>query len=293
MAKLRAIVLASLVLAAAGFATAAPALAPDAPKTVVVRNGPVTLHALLWRPRGRGPFPAILFNHGSGRTPVDLARLGPYERGAYILGPVFARHGYEFLYLFRRGVGLSADQGANDVDLMDRAFAAGGQGARNALQLQLLQGREMGDALAGLAFLRGLPDVDARDVGAIGHSFGSSLTLLMAEREPGLRAVVTFSGSAGSWARSPQLRQRLLAAATRMRAPVFLIQAANDYSVAPGRALDEALGRLGRPHRLKIYPPIGHTAEDGHAIAYRVGVWESDVFAFLGQHMRRRIGRGP
>src|SRR5438034_7541792 len=102
-------------------------------ETVVVRNGSVTLRALLWRPQGRGPFPAILLNHGSGRSREELERLGPYERNAEKLGPVFARHGYVFLYLFRRGVGPSADQGANAVDLMNKEFAAHGQEARNAL----------------------------------------------------------------------------------------------------------------------------------------------------------------
>ena len=109
---------------------------------------------------------------------------GPYERNAEKLGPVFARHGYVFLYLFRRGVGLSTDQGANAVDLMNSESAAHGQEARNALQLQLLENREMDDALSGLKFLRALPYVDARNVAAIGHSFGGSLTVLLAEREP-------------------------------------------------------------------------------------------------------------
>src|SRR6266496_2880250 len=89
------------------------------PETVVVHNGSIALHALLWRPRGRGPFPAILCNHGSGRTRDELRRLGPYEGQAETLGPVFARHGYVFLFLFRQGVGLSADQGASAVDLMN------------------------------------------------------------------------------------------------------------------------------------------------------------------------------
>jgi carboxymethylenebutenolidase len=79
------------------------------PETVSVHSGSATLHAMLWRPQGHGPFPAILLNHGSGRTRDDLDRLGPYERNAEKLGPVFARHGYVFLYLFRRGVGLSID----------------------------------------------------------------------------------------------------------------------------------------------------------------------------------------
>jgi len=171
---------------------------------------------------------------------------------------------------------------------MNSEFAAHGQEARNTLQLQLLQDREMSDALSGLSFLRALPEVDARRVAVIGHSFGGSLTLLMAEREPDLRAVVIFSAAGYSWDLSPELRARLLAAVEHIRMPVFLIHAANDYSVAPGKALDARLQQLGRPHLLKIYPPIGKTAEDGHAFPLLgVPIWEPDVFAFLDEHMHR------
>lgn len=45
---------------------------------------------------------------------------------------------------------------------MDSAFTAHGQDARNALQLQLLESRELNDARAALSFLRSLPQVDAR-----------------------------------------------------------------------------------------------------------------------------------
>jgi dienelactone hydrolase len=136
------------------------------PEIVVVHNGSATLHGMLWRPQGDGPFPAILLNHGSGRSREELERLGPYERNAEKLGPVFAHHGYAFLYLFRRGVGPSADQGANAVDLMNSESAAHGEQARNALQLQLLENREMADAECALQFLRALPYVDAGDVAA-------------------------------------------------------------------------------------------------------------------------------
>ncbi len=287
MTKPCVIILAALVLMFA-LVTTAEGQASGGPETVVVHNGSVTLHALLWRPQGRGPFPAILLNHGSGRTREELERLGPYEKQADILGPVSARHGYVFLFLFRRGVGLSADQGANAIDLMNSELAAHGQEARNTLQLQLLENREMSDALSGLAFLRALPEVDARNVTVIGHSFGGSLTLLMAERAPNLRAVVIFSGGGYSWDRSPQLRTRLLAAMEHIQMPVFFIHAANDYSVAPGKALDARLKQLGKPHLLKIYPPIGKTADDGHAFLFLgVRIWEPDVFAFLDERMRR------
>jgi dienelactone hydrolase len=286
MTKLHVFVLAPLVLTL----TLATALAqtPGGPEIVVIQSGSATLHAILWRPQGRGPFPGILLNHGSGRTPEDLKRLGPYERNAEKLGPLFARHGYVFLYLFRRGVGLSTDQGANAVDLMNSESASHGQEARNALQLNLLENREMDDALSGLRFLRALAYVDARNVAAIGHSFGGSLTVLLVEREPNLRAVVVFSGAGYSFDRSPELRTRLLAAVDHIAAPIFFIHAENDYSLSSGKVLDARREQIGKPHRLKIYPPIGHTVDDGHDFLHLgVNIWEPDVFAFLGENMQK------
>lgn len=257
-------------------------------ENVVIHNGAATLHAELWRPKGPGTFPGILLNHGSGRTLEDLKRLGPYEQNAEILGPLFARHGYVFLYLFRRGVGLSTDQGANAVDLMNSESAAHGPGARNALQLQLLDGREMGDALSALQFLRSLSYVDPKDVALVGHSFGGSLTLFLAEREPDVQAVVVFSGAGYSFDRSPELRARLLSAVDHIAAPVFFIHAENDFSLSSGKMLDARRAHIGKPHRLKIYPPFGKTVDDGHDFLHLgVKIWEPDVFAFLDENMRK------
>jgi carboxymethylenebutenolidase len=286
MAKPCVSILGALVLTL--LALAAEGQTPGGSKTVEVHNGPVTLHGLLWRPQGKGPFPAVLLNHGSGRTREELERLGPYEKQADVLGPVFARHGYVFLYLFRRGVGLSADQGANAVDLMNQESAAHGQEARNALQMKLLENGDMTDALAGLAFLRALPEVDVSKIAVIGQSFGGSLTLLLAKREPKLRAVVIFSGAGYSWDRSAELRERLFAAVARIQAPIFFIHATNDYSLGSGKELDARLAQLGKPHRLKIYPPIGKTVDDGHGFMYLgVSIWEPDVFRFLDENMGR------
>jgi dienelactone hydrolase len=171
---------------------------------------------------------------------------------------------------------------------MRSEFAAHGQDARNALQLRLLENRELSAAAAGLAFLRRLRDVNTRKPAIVAHSFGGSLTILQAEKEQDLRAVVIFSGAGYSWDRSPELRTRLLAAMAHIQVPVFLIHAANDYSINPGKALDTRLAQLGKPHRLKIYPPIGRTPEDGHNFPFlAVTIWEPDVFAFIDEHMQR------
>lgn len=111
MPKPHALISASLFLASALARAESPA--PGGSETVVIHNGPIALHALVFRPQGSGPFPAILLNHGSGRTAEDLKRLGPYKGNPEKLGPLFAHHGYVFLYPFRRGVGPSTDQASS------------------------------------------------------------------------------------------------------------------------------------------------------------------------------------
>jgi dienelactone hydrolase len=176
---------------------------------------------------------------------------------------------------------------------MNEEFAAHGQSGRNKVQLQLLEGRDMDDALAGLAWLRQLPDDDPGRIALVGHSFGGSLTVLMAVREPALGAAVVFSAAGYSWDRSPELRARLIDAIRRTTVPFFILHAENDYSTNPGRVLDAELARLGKPHRLKIYPPVGRTPDEGHDLPNNsVAMWEPDVFAFLDSIMRPS-GRVP
>jgi dienelactone hydrolase len=227
----------------------------------------------------------VLFNHGSGHSGGSSAG-GPDHRHPELLGPLFARHGYLFLYLYRRGDALSAGQGIPSGDLMDRAFAAGGQEARNQVQLRLLETDELDDAAAGLAFLRSRSDVDARRIALVGHSFGGSLTLLLAEHDPAVRAVVTFAALGYSWENSPELRARLMRAVERMAAAALFVDAANDYSLRPARELGAEMQRLGKLQRVRIYPPVGRTPAAGHDFIHlRVASWEPEVFAFLDQRL--------
>ncbi|MGE5837847.1 MAG: dienelactone hydrolase family protein [Acidobacteriota bacterium] len=269
----------ALVISAA---TRAADQTPAGSKIVLIKSGTRTLRALLWQPSGRGPFPAVLFNHGSAGTADAIT-----SSDAAALGPVFARHGYIFLFLFRQGIGLSAREGPADGVLMDRALTKGGQDGKNRVQLQLLDA-ESEDGFAALAFLRALPNAAAHRAALLGHSFGGAITLVMAARDPDVPAAVVFGGAAASWGPSPPLRERLLDAVGRVSAPVFFIHAANDYSTAPGKALAAEMQRLGKPNRLEVYPAFGHTQREGHNLVYRsVATWESDVFAFLDPLLKR------
>jgi len=100
-----------LFVAITQIAAAAHQQTAIAPEIVVVPSGALQLKALLWLPENGGPFPVVLFNHGSGSS--DAMHTGAFviTEAAERLGPTFVKHGYAFLYLFRRGQGLSADQG--------------------------------------------------------------------------------------------------------------------------------------------------------------------------------------
>ncbi len=117
------------------------------PDTVSVHSGKLTLKGLLWRPAGAGPFPAVIFCHGSygGADTIH----DPLQQLS-LLGPVFARKGYIFLALFRRGVGLSKGQGENSSELMNNAFREKGQESRNKIQLEHLETDQLEDMISGL-----------------------------------------------------------------------------------------------------------------------------------------------
>jgi carboxymethylenebutenolidase len=261
---------------------------PVVPETVVIRSGNIRLKAFLWRPNGPGPFPAALFCHGSGGADAAHTAGLPFTEAAEKLAPVFLKHGYAFLYLFRRGQGASADQGVFMQDILRREEATKGKEARQHLQFVLATTDQLEDVMAGLSFLKAAPAIDAKRIAIAGHSFGGQLTLLAAERDNTVRAAVTFAAAANSWEASRELRDRLLPAADKATAPIMLIQAANDYSTAPSYALAHELERSHKPYLLKIYPPFGRTSEDGHNFLYlAIPQWEDDVFRFLDEHVKR------
>jgi dienelactone hydrolase len=258
-----------------------------APQIVEVPSGALHLKGYLWKPAGSGPFPAVLFNHGSGAEDAQHTAGRTMAEAAADLAPVFLKHGYAFLYLCRRGQGLSADQGSFTQDLLKQAETKGPE-ARKQLHYQLVTGSQLDDALAGLAFLKTVPGVDRKRIAVVGHSFGGMLTLLSGERDPTIRAEVSFAPGAMSWRASQELRQRTLAAVDKSSAPIMLVYAANDFDTTAGSEIAAELDRLHKPHLLKIYPAVGKTPEDGHSLLYlAIPEWEPDVFKFLDANVKR------
>jgi dienelactone hydrolase len=131
------------------------------------------------------------------------------------------------------------------------------------------------------------PVVDAQRIAVAGHSFGAQLSLLLAEREPKVRAAVLFGMAASSWKTSPKLQERLQLVVRQMECRVFFIHAENDFSVTPGKTLAAEMTTLGKPNILKIYPAFGRNSVEGHNFVYQgIATWQTDVFAFLDDRMR-------
>lgn len=276
----------ALLIALPHIITAADKAEVISHETVIVPSGALQLKAFLWRPQGMGPFPVVLFNHGSGS--IDPAHTGPIAitDAAEKLGPIFVKHGYAFPYLFRRGQGLSAGQGPFMQDVLQSKEQAKGKDASQHLQVVLMTTDHLDDVLAGLTFLKSLPSINSHRIAMAGHSFGGQLTLLAAERDSSVRAAVTFGAAAASWKNSSEIRERLLAAVRKTNSPIMLVHAANDYSTIPGKIMAEELENLGRPHLLKIYPPVCKTPDNGHNFVYTaVDQWNNDVFKFPDQQL--------
>jgi carboxymethylenebutenolidase len=277
----------ALQLAAVALAqTVSPSAPPAAPQIADVRSGELRLKGYFWKPAGSGPFPAILFNHGSGADDPQHTAGRTMAEAASDLAPVFLKHGYAFFYLCRRGQGLSADQGPFTQDLLKQAEANGAD-RRKQLHYQLITGSQLDDALAGLTFLKAAPDVDPKRIAIVGHSFGGMLTLLSGDHDSTIRAEVAFAAGANSWRASEELRGRTLAAVGKTAAPIMLVYAANDYDTTPGKDISTELDRLHKSHLLKIYPAIGKTSDDGHSLLYLgISEWEPDVFQFLDDSVK-------
>ena len=213
----------ALLLSSAALAqTAHSSTLEIAPPTIVeVHSDAVRLKVYFWKPPGPGPFPAVLFNHGSGAADAQHTAGQTMAEAAARLAPLFLKHGYAFFYLCRRGQGLSADQAPFMQDVLQREESAKGKDARQHLHYILVTTDQLEDSLAGLDFLKTASGIDPMRIAIVGHSFGGVITLLSGERDAAIRAEVTFGAGANSWKLSQELRQRVLVAVGKTTAPPF------------------------------------------------------------------------
>jgi dipeptidyl aminopeptidase/acylaminoacyl peptidase len=253
--------------------------ATPAAEVVSFPSGAITLHGVLYKPEGAGPFPAVVYNHGS--APGMLS-----QEAFAALGPVFASRGWVFFGPYRRGQGLSASAGPFIGDQIEAARKAGGLRAGAATMTRLLETDHLDDQMAALAWLRQQPFVSAGRIAVAGNSFGGVESVLGAEKAA-YCAAIDSAGGAQSWSAAPELRAAMTRAVLNSRSPTFFFQAANDYDLSPSRSLSTAMNQVGKVVEMKIYKAFGKSVADGHAFGYfGAAVWADDVFGFLERHCK-------
>lgn len=246
--------------------TPAPSEAPITPELVTFSSGALTLAGVLYQPPGLGPFPAIVFNHGSEEYP------GSGENQAMF----YVRSGFVLFMPHRRGHGRSKNAGAYISTMIDPSKPDSTTWV-DALVAQT------DDVMAAIAYVASLPYVDAKRVATVGCSFGGIMSLFAAERGTGIVAAVDFAGGAIMWAKTAPLRERMKVAARNAKVPVLFLQAENDYDTAPSRVLSEEMKKAGKPMRVRIFPPRGTTPQAGHGFCAggENPPWGTEVLAFL------------
>jgi len=255
---------------------------PAAPSENVVTfpSGKLTLQGVLFKPEGMGPFPSILYNHGSAA--------GMLSKEAFdALGPVFASRGWVFFGPYRRGQGLSGTAGPYIGDEIAAAEKNVGHQAAVETMIHLLETDHLNDQLAAFGWLKTQSLVDPHRIAVAGNSFGGIEAVLGAEQGQ-YCAALDAAGGAESWKfAQPQLQDMMMRAVRNAHAPIFFFQAENDYDLSPTRVLSAAMKDANKPFEMKIYPAYGKTLADGHAFGYfGSSVWAGDVFRFLREYCK-------
>jgi len=241
------------------------------PEEVTFESSGLQLHGFLWRPSGNGPFPAILWNHGSEKRPGSQP----------ILAKFYTQNSYVFFAPHRRGQGRSPGNYIQDL-------IAAAPPSQRAIRMIELQDEQVSDVVAALGFLKTQSFVDPRRIAISGCSYGGIQTLLAGERNLGVLALIPFAPGAMSWGRNPEVSVRLRRAVDQAKAPVFLLQAENDYSIEPSRVLTKEASKHGKDFRSHVYAAFGSTHQHGHwgFCSTATDVWGNDVLAFLEQRMK-------
>ena len=245
-------------------------------------NGRYSLAATILRPEGKGPFGAVVLNHGTPGSASGRAR----ESAELLIqsAAVFARRGYVVVLPLRRGFGATGGEFAEDPGTCANPdYRKGEQAAAD-------------DVMAAYEYARGLPYVDGKRMILAGQSAGGMVSMVTAgTRNPeGLVAVLAFAAGRGG---NPDFRpgvpcaiepvaKLLESVGKAVRVPVLLHYAENDlyFNGQTSRLWYERFAASGARAEYVLQPAFGR---DGHYIfSETLGVryWLPAVEQFLGKH---------
>jgi dienelactone hydrolase len=244
-------------------------------ETAFYPSGKLKIEVYVYRPDGAGPFPVVIYNHGS-RTQGERD-----ERPFAYVGSMLTASGYVVVVPERRGYGKSDGQTFGEAVGEDR-------GPRFVARVQ----DETGDVLAAVEYVKSLPYADSTRVGLMGWSFGGIISIFAASRSSAFRVVVDQAGAALTWDHSPAMQRELKEAAKKVHVPVLGMVAENDRTMESVKAVVHEAEQHGTAAKLIVYPAFtprenSGPVAPGHMIFGREGwrIWEADVKEFIGKYL--------
>ena len=233
------------------------------PEQVKFPSGSDTLNAYIWKPKGNGPFPAMIWSFGSHSHLLDQASAATY----YALAKAFLSDNYVLLVPDRR-----VEEDFKDKD---------SETSKERRYINTVETINQ-DVEAAITWLRRQDFIHKDRVSVAGQGTGAIQALLAGEKDLGLLAIVAFSPGAISWETKAGVKTVCERAVRNAKAPIFLIQPQNDSNLGPSAVLGKELQNRGGLNKSMVYPPYGATLEDGKRFPLEGWeVWGYDVLTFL------------
>jgi carboxymethylenebutenolidase len=242
------VLLLTLLLSATTFAASG--------KTVSYKSGDETVHGVLFTPKGKGPFPALVVIH-------EWWGLVPWvkEQAAKL-----SDQGYVTLA----------------VDLY-RGKATDSPEVAHELMRGLPEDRANRDLLAAVQYLKSLKNVNPAKMGSIGWCMGGGYSLDLAIADPTLAAdVINYGHLATDPARLQQIH-----------APILGLFGAQDKGIPPAdvHKFEQDLQQMGKKIDVTIYPDAGHAFQNpdnkaGYRPADTADAWNRTL-EFLAANLKK------
>lgn len=213
---------------------------------VTYSTGKYALKGELCTPKGKGPFPAVIYNHGGLGTTIGGA---PSETCKAL-----AKDGYIGFSPIRRPTRPLS----NHLD----------------------------DVMAAVRYVKNLTIADNSRIGIIGFSRGGMLAYQAASKSNDFKAVVIMATAMGKRGRGLDLSEAdsihapVLALVAENDTGSHRTQGMN--TLEGTKKLAHALAQAGKDVKLIVYPPYG---SDGHTLFFSVGDYWYDVINFLKRHL--------
>lgn len=245
----------------------------------IAKNGnpgsDIQLTGIEYKPEGNGPFPLMVINHGSPRSPLDRPKMNP---GYQAQAKYFAEHGFVVITPMRRGYGKSGGRWAEDFYSCDNPayYDAGLEGAK--------------DIAAAISYEKAQAYVDGGKIVVLGHSAGGFASLALASRNyPGVLGTIIFAAGRGSQSADhvcgeANLIKSFSRYAANTHSPMLWFYSENDHFFGPTMAQKfyAAYQDKGVDVRFITAPPY---RDDGHGYIYNrnngVPAWIGEVQQFL------------